>query len=109
MEVIPASPGKQLPKHAVPVVMVVLVVLTISAFALNNHNGLGSNTRAVLAKSLISPVIRIRPNPSGFSKVSFANPSPPAPTAGSDLRPGLDRAGLSAQLSISLQTPATGQ
>jgi hypothetical protein len=103
MEVNPASKG--LHKHALPVVMVMLALLSVPVIEFSHAaaNDPSPSVGSSLARGLLTPVIRVQPTNDGLAKVTLAQPlaADQNPTAGASLA-GPAQAGRAAQLSLSL-------
>jgi len=94
MEVSP----KQLHKHAIPVVMVMMILLILPAAALTNNPAENS-----LAKGLVTRVINVRLTNNGLVDVSLNDPATDNPPVGSYVNNGLDQTGRDARLWLKLQ------
>ena len=99
MEVKPrTSQSKQLHKHAVPIIMVAVLLLTAPVFMIGVSNGIGFRSRTQIVR-----------NPGGLIEIIRHKQSPADPAAGSVLRADLTQTGQSAQLSLDLQTLPTSK
>ncbi|HEY5152765.1 MAG TPA: hypothetical protein VII55_02210 [Candidatus Saccharimonadales bacterium] len=109
MEVTSPVRPKQLSKHAIPVIAAAAVVLVVSAFALNGYKGLDTDARSILAKSFVTRILHVRPNPHGFARVTFGASAPGVTSAGLALQAGPAQTGNQAQLSLNLQAQPNNQ
>jgi hypothetical protein len=103
----PAKQPKRLHRHALPVVMVAVVLLALSAILLGSYNGIGLDSENIISRGLVTRVLQVRPKPNGLAEVTLNNSSLTGVNAGSDLQTGLAQAGGTVQLSLNLQAPST--
>jgi len=103
MEVKP--PSKQLHKHAAPIVMIALGLLALPAIMFSHYNSTSLPAEGILARGLVTHVLRVQPTPNGLAKITLDSSST-ANTIGSNvdssLGSGLAQTGRTAQLSIYL-------
>jgi hypothetical protein len=98
---------KQLRKHAVPVLMVILALLMLPAAQLiSNNSNIHSGT--VMARDLIARTVHIRPTSNGLAKITLNDPTSvtSGQSAGSNFQTGLGQVGRTAQLTLELEAPS---
>jgi hypothetical protein len=85
--------SKQLHKHALPVVALLLVVLAVSAVSFGNSQLIGRN--------LFKRIIRVQPTTNGLAKITVNNPNIDKPVT---MKPDISQAGQAAVLAIEFHT-----
>jgi len=84
--------SKQLHRHILPVVALLLVVLTVSAVSYGN--------RQLIGRNLFKRVVRVQPTTNGLAKITVDNPKADEVVP---VKPDISQAGRAADLSVELQ------
>lgn len=96
------TPEKQLAKHAIPVIMVV-VALTATAMVTVASRTATRQTEDLALRDLTARVLHIHPDTNGLAKVTLNSDQTPEPAAGASLS-DITQTGSSAQLSLKLDS-----
>jgi hypothetical protein len=99
------TPPKQLLKHTLPVLMIIIMLFAVSTVMLGGQGALDLNQaqNSALARGLVTRVFRVRPTANGLAKITLNNSAAPDPVAGSGLTDGLSQTGRVARLSFEVQ------
>jgi hypothetical protein len=93
MEITPGP--KRLPKHAVPIALIILLLLPLPAVAFSHYNSANLRAEVAVARALVSGVVGVKPNTNGLARLTaHHDSSPPAITT------NLDETGRATDLSF---------
>lgn len=96
---------KQLHKHAVPIVMITMGLLTLSVLTLGHYHLANMNSGVTLARGLVAPVLHVKPIAKGLTHFTLDSSATTLTNVGvsSSLSDAFTQAGQAAQLSFTFQ------
>jgi hypothetical protein len=94
--------SKQLHKHSLPIVVIVLALLVLSAAVFSRFRTGNLTAADAVAAGLVTHVVHVQPTTDGLAQVTLGDPANNSQPAGASLAGSLTRAGRTAQLSLTL-------